>query len=333
MAGVEEVDILWISEGMSCDGDSVSVTAAGQPSIEDVLLGAIPGLPKVNLHNKVLSPDARRRGVPDAVPGGGPRRGRAPVRAGDRGLDPQREDQRRRLLDLVRQRRGDRRAADAELVDRPARAEGLGRRRDRHLRDLRRHPRDGRQPDGLHGPRRLPRLGLPLRRRPADRQRPRLPGPARELHGDARLAALPGGRPGAGDPARRPAAPDVDLRQDRARGLRPRGLLRAGRLRGRLQLAQVPREGRLLGAGGQLQRPQARLDERARRLPERRRHLHRLHDAGLPRQVHAVHGRAARRRRLGRDRARLRPADAAPALDHQQDGQQGAEVAAQRAAS
>ncbi|MDX6486315.1 MAG: hypothetical protein QOF43_1468, partial [Gaiellaceae bacterium] len=28
---VEEVDILWISEGMSCDGDSVSVTAAGQP--------------------------------------------------------------------------------------------------------------------------------------------------------------------------------------------------------------------------------------------------------------------------------------------------------------
>src|ERR687883_263472 len=54
--GVEEVHILWISEGMSCDGDSVSVTAAGQPGIEDVVLGAIPGLPKVNLHNKVLSP-------------------------------------------------------------------------------------------------------------------------------------------------------------------------------------------------------------------------------------------------------------------------------------
>ena len=54
--GVEEVHILWCSEGMSCDGDSVSVTAAGQPAIEDVLLGAIPGLPKVHLHNKVLSP-------------------------------------------------------------------------------------------------------------------------------------------------------------------------------------------------------------------------------------------------------------------------------------
>ena len=31
------------------------------------------------------------------------------------------------------------------------------------------------------------------------------------------------------------------------------------------------------------------------RLPERRRHLHRLHDAGLPGQVHAFHGRATGR--------------------------------------
>ncbi|MGN6380649.1 MAG: hydrogenase expression protein HypE [Gaiellales bacterium] len=54
--GHEEVHILWISEGMSCDGDSVSITAAMQPSIEDVLLGNIPGLPRVHLHNKVLSP-------------------------------------------------------------------------------------------------------------------------------------------------------------------------------------------------------------------------------------------------------------------------------------
>jgi hydrogenase small subunit len=50
-----EVHILWISEGMSCDGDTVSITAASQPSIEDVVLGVIPGLPKVVLHNKVLA--------------------------------------------------------------------------------------------------------------------------------------------------------------------------------------------------------------------------------------------------------------------------------------
>ena len=40
----------------------------------------------------------------------------------------------------------------------------------------------------------------------------------------------------------------------------------------------------------QLQRHQARLDGWHRRLPERRRHLHRLHHAGFPGQVHALHG-------------------------------------------
>jgi hydrogenase small subunit len=41
--------------GMGCDGDTVSVTAASLPSLEDIVLGAIPGLPKVHLHNKVLA--------------------------------------------------------------------------------------------------------------------------------------------------------------------------------------------------------------------------------------------------------------------------------------
>src|SRR6185312_5736592 len=35
----EEIHVLWISEGMSCDGDTISVTAADKPAIEDVLLG------------------------------------------------------------------------------------------------------------------------------------------------------------------------------------------------------------------------------------------------------------------------------------------------------
>src|SRR5437764_12398760 len=52
---VKEIHVLWITAGLSCDGDSVSITAATQPSIEDVLLGAIPGLPKVHLHNPVLA--------------------------------------------------------------------------------------------------------------------------------------------------------------------------------------------------------------------------------------------------------------------------------------
>ena len=55
MKRVEEVHILWTSEGMSCDGDTVSITAATNPSIEDVVRGVIPGIPKVHLHNKVLA--------------------------------------------------------------------------------------------------------------------------------------------------------------------------------------------------------------------------------------------------------------------------------------
>lgn len=52
---ISEIHILWISEGMSCDGDTVSMTNAGLPSIESVVLGLIPGIPKVHLHNKVLA--------------------------------------------------------------------------------------------------------------------------------------------------------------------------------------------------------------------------------------------------------------------------------------
>jgi hydrogenase small subunit len=52
---IDELDILWITAGMSCDGDSVSVTAAQRPALEDVVLQGIPGLPKVHLHNPVLA--------------------------------------------------------------------------------------------------------------------------------------------------------------------------------------------------------------------------------------------------------------------------------------
>src|SRR4029077_12975467 len=52
---VSDVHILWLTAGLSCDGDSVSITAATQPSIEDVVLGAIPGLPTVHLHHPVLA--------------------------------------------------------------------------------------------------------------------------------------------------------------------------------------------------------------------------------------------------------------------------------------
>src|SRR4051812_29769137 len=44
------IHILWINAGLSCDGDSVALTAATQPSIEEIVLGALPGLPKIAVH-------------------------------------------------------------------------------------------------------------------------------------------------------------------------------------------------------------------------------------------------------------------------------------------
>jgi Ni,Fe-hydrogenase I small subunit len=33
---VEEVHIIWTTGGLSCNGDTVSITAATQPSLEDI---------------------------------------------------------------------------------------------------------------------------------------------------------------------------------------------------------------------------------------------------------------------------------------------------------
>ena len=55
MQPIKEIDILWITAALGCDGETIAMTAATQPSIEDILLGAMPWLPKVNLHNPLLA--------------------------------------------------------------------------------------------------------------------------------------------------------------------------------------------------------------------------------------------------------------------------------------
>jgi len=54
---IPEFDILWITAGLGCDGDTIAMTAATQPSIEEILLGGIPWIPKVRLHNPFLTYD------------------------------------------------------------------------------------------------------------------------------------------------------------------------------------------------------------------------------------------------------------------------------------
>ncbi len=49
------IHVLWLSGGLGCDGESLAMTAASNPSIEDLLRGCLPGMPPMILHNPVLS--------------------------------------------------------------------------------------------------------------------------------------------------------------------------------------------------------------------------------------------------------------------------------------
>jgi hydrogenase small subunit len=57
LSPIETIDVLWITAGLSCDGDTIAMTAATQPSIEDLVLGGIPGVPRVTLYNPCLAYD------------------------------------------------------------------------------------------------------------------------------------------------------------------------------------------------------------------------------------------------------------------------------------
>ena len=54
---LEKVYVFWMA-GMSCDGCSISVLGATQPTVESLLTGSIPGIPRVILHHPVLAVDA-----------------------------------------------------------------------------------------------------------------------------------------------------------------------------------------------------------------------------------------------------------------------------------
>ena len=80
------MDVLWLTAGLGCDGDTIAMTAATQPSIEDLISGAIPGVPRMRLHNPVLSYENGER-FSQGLASRGPRCDR-PVHSRRRGLDP-----------------------------------------------------------------------------------------------------------------------------------------------------------------------------------------------------------------------------------------------------
>ncbi len=57
---LEKVHAFWFA-GMSCDGCSVSVTGATAPSVESLMLGAHPGIPRVVLHHPVINVESGPR--------------------------------------------------------------------------------------------------------------------------------------------------------------------------------------------------------------------------------------------------------------------------------
>lgn len=49
------VHVLWLTSGLGCDGESVAMTGASSPSLEDLLRGVLPGLPRIALYNPMLA--------------------------------------------------------------------------------------------------------------------------------------------------------------------------------------------------------------------------------------------------------------------------------------
>ena len=47
--------VLWMTSGLGCDGDTVALTAATNPSLEDLLRGAVPGMPRISIYNPWLA--------------------------------------------------------------------------------------------------------------------------------------------------------------------------------------------------------------------------------------------------------------------------------------
>ena len=99
-AAPEEIHVLVADRGLGCDGETIALTGATQPSIEDLVPGRCPACPR-SIHNRSRLRERRR--VRRAVPSRRPRRDR-PVHPGGRRLDPRRERTRRRLLGDVRHR-------------------------------------------------------------------------------------------------------------------------------------------------------------------------------------------------------------------------------------
>ena len=282
--------VLWMTTGLSCEGDSVAMTSATNPSLEDIILQAIPGMPKVVVHNQV---------VDYAV---GQEYAQAWFDAENGELDPfvlviegslgneEINGEGHWTGFAVNPENGqpitmnewlDRLAPKAAAVVAVGTCATYG-----GIPAMKNNPTGAMGVPDYLGWKWKSKAGLPVVCIPGC---PAQPDNMTEtlLYLALHLAGLA-------------PAPELD------EALRPKwlfgrtvrescnraGFAEQGAVRHRVRLRPpLPGQARLQGPGGQVQRSRPRLGQRHRRLPERRRHLHGVHDAGIPRQVHAVHGR------------------------------------------
>lgn len=49
------VHVVWLTSGLGCDGESVAMTSATSPSLEDLMRGILPGMPQLAIYNPLLA--------------------------------------------------------------------------------------------------------------------------------------------------------------------------------------------------------------------------------------------------------------------------------------
>ena len=324
--------VLWVTVGQSCEGDSVAMTSATNPSLEDIIQGVIPGMPRVVIHNQVIA-----------------------FETGDDYIQAWYDAEQGKLDPFVL-------VIEGSLGNEQINGEG-------HWTGFGVNPANG-QPITVNEwiDRLAPKAaavvavgtcatygGIPaMKNNPTGAMGvPDYLGWKWRSKANLPVICIPG-CPAQPDNmtevlmylvfhlAGMAPAPELDeqLRpkwlfgRTVREGCNRAGLRGGGPVRDRVrQRSPLPGQARLQGPGGQMQRAHPRLGQRDRRLPERRRHLHGVHDAGLPRQVHAVHGA----RRLGQPRGQPRALQLRadhrllPQAQHQDQVRRRARVAASRA--
>jgi hydrogenase small subunit len=51
----DPIHVLWMTGGLGCDGDTIAMTAATNPSLEELMYGCFPGAPPIILYNPLLA--------------------------------------------------------------------------------------------------------------------------------------------------------------------------------------------------------------------------------------------------------------------------------------